>query len=133
MQVDKKTALAVLLALGLPVLAGCDEDEKAHACEIGRSMGAGYPSACVPEDGCDDGSVCGAISPTHDVGICAKPCESDDDCAVDLECSGVGRCILESDSLNEMLCAYTCDVEEDCPINMICTGYFGLSLCYPDL
>jgi hypothetical protein len=133
MQFDGRMTLAVLLALALGAAAGCDEGSKKHLCEIGRTQGEGYPSACVPEDGCDDGSICGAISPTHDVGICAKACESDDDCATDLECTAVGRCILEDQSTGGMACAFTCEVEEDCPLNMTCSGYLGLSLCYPDL
>jgi len=133
MQLHKRTSAAILVAFGLFAAAACDEAGGKHECQIGRTVGDGYPSACVPEDGCADGTVCGAISPTHNVGICARPCESDGDCAVDLECSGVGRCILEEEATGDMLCAYTCDVEEDCPINMTCTGYSGLALCYPDL
>jgi hypothetical protein len=131
MQLDRWTSAAILLALGLVAFAGCDEDNGKHECEIGRAPGDGYPSACLPEDGCDDGSTCGAISPTHNIGICAKACGSDEDCAVDLPCTGVGRCILEDETTGGMACAYTCEVEEDCPINMTCSGYSGLHLCYP--
>jgi hypothetical protein len=133
MPFPRQTALAALGALALLGAAACDDEAKTHKCQIGREQGSGYPSACVPMDGCDDGSVCGAISPTHDIGVCAKLCTSDDDCAVDLECSGVGRCILDDESSGDMLCAYTCEVEDDCPINMNCGGYLELNLCYPVL
>ena len=126
------TTFAALLALALAA-AGCDDGSRKHECEIGRQQGEGYPSPCVPEDGCDDGTVCGAIAPGHAVGICAKPCSSDHDCATDLPCTAVGRCILEDQTTGDMMCAYTCEVEEDCPMNMTCTGYLGLRLCYPEL
>ena len=89
MQLDRRVSAMVLLALGLCALAGCDEEKVKHECEIGRAEGSGYPSACVPEDGCADGSTCGAISPTFDVGVCAKACESDRDCATDVNCAAV--------------------------------------------
>jgi hypothetical protein len=132
MRTDNTTTIAILLALALGA-AGCDEGSNKHECGIGRPDGVGYPSPCLPQDGCDDGAICGAISPTHNVGICAKPCESDGDCATDLPCTAVGRCILEDEESGQMACAYVCEVEDDCPLNMTCSGYLDLSLCYPQL
>ena len=133
MQLEKRIWAAALAAIALVAAAGCEEDDGKHECEIGREEGSGYPAACVPQDGCDDGSICGAISSTHNIGICAKPCESDADCAVDLPCTAVGRCNLIHETTGEKVCAYICEVEEDCPINMTCSGYSNLNLCYPAL
>jgi hypothetical protein len=134
MQLGTRMLAAAVAAVALCTAVGCEEDDGKHQCDIGREQGAGYPSACVPEDGCSDGdSICGAISSTHNIGVCAKPCESDADCAVDLPCTAVGRCILEHETTGQMLCAYTCEAEEDCPINMTCAGYSNLHLCYPPL
>jgi hypothetical protein len=120
-------------AAALLAAAGCEEDDGKHECEVGREQGDGYPSACVPEDGCADGAVCGAVSASQNVGVCARPCAADADCAVDLPCTAVGRCNLEHAATGEMLCSYACSTEADCPINMTCAEFSTLKLCYPAL
>jgi hypothetical protein len=123
--------IASLLALGALAATGCDDPKEDHHCTTDLMVGSGYPSACDPLYGCPDGGVCGAISPTHDMGVCSIPCVTDADCAVDIDCTAVGRCILEDTAADTKVCAYTCEAEADCPPAMACTGYLGLSLCYP--
>jgi len=122
----------LLLALGLAAAAtGCDEEKKDHFCTADLLPGSGYPSMCDSADDCGDAGICGKISPTHHHGVCSIPCRDDADCAIDIGCTGEGRCILEDTAADSMVCAYTCEVEADCPPAMECTGYSGLSLCYP--
>jgi hypothetical protein len=128
-----RSIAAVLLVPFCFAALGCDDEKKEeHFCDTSLPVSSGYPSICDPEVGCPDAGVCGALSPTHDVGVCSIPCESDDDCAADIGCTGEGRCLLEDTVNGQMMCAYTCSAEADCPQQMTCTGYLGLNLCYPE-
>ena len=123
--------LIALLAAALAALS-CDEGRPAGGCLIGCIKGSGYPCPCTPDEGCGGGAVCGAVDPEHGAGFCSIPCESDDDCVWDGDCTGERKCVLENvDDDNNKTCALTCRDDDDCPLTMRCLEYEGLKVCYP--
>ena len=128
-----KTNLPLVLVLTAALLAplSCDEGVEPEMCEIGCPEGLGFPCPCNPDDGCSEGSVCGAVSEIHQVGFCSIPCEKDSDCAWEADCTGKRRCILENETSGGMNCALTCRSNKDCPLNMSCAEVDGLKVCYP--
>jgi hypothetical protein len=126
--------ITTILIVGLPVAAliACDEDERSDPeyCEFYCPPGSSFPCPCNAFDGCNDGSTCSGIAPEHTYGFCARACQSNADCAMDIECSGEAKCILNT--AEGMACAYVCNGDWDCPNNMACVEAGNGKLCYPE-
>jgi len=126
----KRFAIALVMALATASWA-CEEGGGAGSCEIGCPEGERYPCPCSAGMTCGDDSVCGTVDDSYTVGFCSIPCESDADCVLDWDCTGVGKCVLDNVTSGGKNCALTCGGDDDCPFYMECIGFDGLKVCYP--
>lgn len=113
-----------------------DVDATCDACPLNW----GYPCACdvEPPDPlsewglCDDGSVCGKLDLTDEFGVCLRECYDPDSsssgCEPEIDCGGLGQCVL-TDGSDNFYCAYTCEADAECPSGMECSEDVGVGIC----
>jgi len=127
-----KVVLLLAFACCAITAPACDEPAPPGECVVGCPQGERYPCPCTAGEICGDGSTCGTVDVDYDLGICSLPCEDHSDCALDWDCTGEGRCVLELEGGDgRKHCALTCRGDGDCPFYMECLNEGGLDLCYP--
>ncbi len=93
-------------------------------------VNSGYPCLCDLSR-CQDGSPCVGVYYLGDInfGLCAKPCETDEECEIDQEAQGT--CALQIDEFEPTYCVLRCESHHQCPEGESCGDVAGQSICHP--